>query len=132
MLYAASSDAITESIPYDEIKSLITGEEPYKVNLSTIKKKDSTEYINLQTGGKIINSLADKVYLVNGIESVNVIRYYLAYLHNKHIISNNFNKDDFGYDYNIDMSKNLEDFKIICDLNEDAEKLYNKQFTLKS
>lgn len=131
ILFAASSDVITESIPYDKIKSLITDEKPYRVYLSTIKKEDSSEYIILKTGKKIINTLADKVYLVNGIESVNVIRYYLAYLHNKHIVSKNLNKDDFGYDYDIDMSINLEDINIICEPYENTEKRYIEQFKLK-
>lgn len=125
ILFAASSDVITESIPYDKIKSLITDEKPYRVYLSTIKKEDSGKYINLQTGEKIINTLADNVYLVNGLmrkDATDVIRYYLAYLHNKVV-----GKGSDGYDDKIDMTIEIEDITVVLILDTDAEKQYQSK-----
>ena len=125
ILFAASSDVITESIPYDEIRSLITDEEPYRVYLSTIKKEDSGKYINLQTGKNIINSLADNLYIINGLmrkDATDVIRYYLAYLHNKAVgIGGN------GYDDKIGMSIKMEDITLVLVLDDDAEKQYQSK-----
>lgn len=132
--FAAHPECMSDQIPYEHIKSLITKVEPYKVYISAIEKDGYINMNKFTENRKEIYEKIDKTgarysFLVNGldrIESTFVIRYYLAYLHNC-----NVGIGGDGYDDKIDMNLKLEDMKIVLVFDDEAYKRYEKMFTIK-
>ncbi len=124
--FAAFSECMTEQIPYEHIKSLITKKEPYKVYISVIRKDENNIYVDIKTKENINNATASNSYLVNGLmrnEATFVIRYYLAYIHN---LKYGIVKEE--YDDKIDMSMKLDDMNIILVFDDEAYKIYKREF----